>query len=92
MGLDVAVVPGIMPITNYKQLARFSDMCGAEIPRWIRRRLESYGDDIDAIRAFGLDVTTALCDQLLQAGAPGLHFYTLNRAGPASIVWERLGL
>jgi methylenetetrahydrofolate reductase (NADPH) len=92
MGLDVAVVPGIMPITNYKQLARFSDMCGAEIPRWIRRRLESYGDDIDAIRAFGLDVTTALCDQLLQAGAPGLHFYTLNRAGPASIIWERLGL
>jgi len=92
MGLDIAIVPGIMPITNYKQLARFSDACGAEIPRWIRRRLESYGDDIDAIRAFGLDVTTMLCDQLLQAGAPGLHFYTLNRAGPTSTIWERLGL
>ncbi len=92
MGLDIAIVPGVMPITNYKQLARFSDACGAEIPRWIRKRLESYGDDTDAIRAFGLDVTTALCDELLQAGAPGLHFYTLNRAGPASTVWERLGL
>jgi len=92
LGLDIAIVPGIMPITNYKQLARFSDACGAEIPRWIRTRLEGYGDDIDAIRAFGLDVTTALCDQLLQAGAPGLHFYTLNRAGPTSTIWERLGL
>ncbi len=91
-GLDLPIVPGIMPITNYKQLARFSDACGAEIPRWIRRRLEGYGDDLDAIRAFGLDVTTELCRQLLDAGAPGLHFYTLNRAGPTCTVWERLGL
>lgn len=92
LGLDVPIVPGIMPITNYKQLARFSDICGAEIPRWIRRRLEDYGDDVEAIRAFGLDVTTQLCDELLEAGAPGLHFYTLNRAGPTNTVWERLGL
>jgi methylenetetrahydrofolate reductase (NADPH) len=92
LGLDLPIVPGIMPITNYKQLARFSDACGAEIPRWIRRRLEGYGDDLEAIRAFGLDVTTALCDSLLAAGAPGLHFYTLNRAGPTSTIWERLGL
>ena len=90
--IDVPIVPGIMPITTFKQLARFSDACGAEIPRWIRKRLEGYGDDIDAIRAFGLDVTTDLCDRLLTAGAPGLHFYTLNRAGPTSTVWERLGL
>jgi len=91
-GVNVPIVPGIMPITNYKQLARFSDACGAEIPRWIRKRLEGYGDDLDAIRAFGLDMVTELCDRLLQAGAPGLHFYTLNRAGPSSTVWERLGL
>ncbi len=91
-GLDIPIVPGILPITNYKQLARFSDACGAEIPRWIRKRLESYGDDLDAIRAFGLDVTTALCRQLLDAGAPGLHFYTLNRAGPTCAIWKRLGL
>ena len=91
-GLSVPIVPGIMPITNYKQLARFSDACGAEIPRWIRKRLEGYADDLDAIRAFGLDVVTELCDRLLQAGAPGLHFYTLNRAGPSSNLWERLGL
>lgn len=91
-GITVPIVPGIMPITNYKQLARFSDACGAEIPRWIRKRLESFGDDVDAIRAFGLDVTTDLCDRLLQAGAPGLHFYTLNKAGPTSVIWERLGL
>ncbi len=92
MGMDIAIVPGIMPITNFKQLARFSDACGAEIPRWIRRRLEDYRDDLDAIRAFGLDVSTELCDRLLEAGAPGLHFYTLNRASPAVTIWERLGL
>lgn len=91
-GLDIPIVPGIMPITNFKQLARFSDACGAEIPRWIRKRLEGYGDDLDAIRAFGLDVTTELCRQLLDGGAPGLHFYTLNRAGPTCTIWERLGL
>lgn len=92
LGLDVPIVPGVMPITNYKQLARFSDACGAEIPRWIRRRLEGYGDDLDAIRTFGLEVTTELCDRLLVGGAPGLHFYTLNRAGPTCTIWERLGL
>ena len=70
MGLSLPIVPGIMPITNYKQLARFSDMCGAEIPRWIRKRLEGYGDDMESIRAFGLDVTVELCHQLLEAGAP----------------------
>lgn len=92
LGVEIPIVPGIMPITNSSQLARFSDACGAEIPRWIRKRLEGYGDDLDAIRAFGLDVVTDLCDRLLQGGAPGLHFYTLNQAGPSSTVWQRLGL
>ena len=92
MGIHIPIVPGVMPITNYKQLARFSDACGAEIPRWIRKRLEGFGDDLDSLRAFGLDVTTELCHQLLAAGSPGLHFYTMNRAGPTSLVWERLGL
>ena len=91
-GLDLPIVPGIMPITNFKQLARFSDACSAEIPRWIRKRLEGYGDDLDALRAFGLDVTTELCRRLLEAGTPGLHFYTLNRAGPTCTIWQRLGL
>ena len=81
-----------MPITNYTQLARFSDMCGAEIPRWIRLRLESYGDDLASIRAFGLDVVTDLCEQLLAGGAPGLHFYSLNRATATCEIWKRLGL
>ncbi len=92
LGLAIPITPGIMPITNYKQLARFSDACGAEIPRWIRKRLEAYGDDLDSIRAFGLDTVGELCQRLLQAGAPGLHFYTLNRAAPSSALWERLGL
>jgi methylenetetrahydrofolate reductase (NADPH) len=92
LGLKIAIVPGIMPITNYKQLARFSDACGAEIPRWIRKRLESFGDDLESLRAFGLDVTTRLCEQLLAAGAPGLHFYTMNRAGPTRALWQRLKL
>jgi methylenetetrahydrofolate reductase (NADPH) len=91
-GVSVAIVPGIMPITNYKQLIRFSDVCGAEIPRWIRKRLESYGDDLDSIRAFGLDVTTTLCEKLIGLGAPGLHFYTLNRTNPTSTIWKHLGL
>lgn len=91
-GVDVPIVPGIMPITNYKQLVRFSDACGAEIPRWIRKRLESYGDDLDSIRAFGLEVVTELCAKLLESGAPGLHFYTLNRTGPTRALWDRLGL
>jgi methylenetetrahydrofolate reductase (NADPH) len=91
-GICIPIVPGIMPINKFSQLARFSDTCGAEIPRWIRKRLESYGDDSASIRAFGLDVVTDLCDRLLKGGAPGLHFYTLNSAGLASTIWQRLGL
>lgn len=91
-GLDLPIVPGIMPITNYKQLVRFSDACGAEIPRWIRTRLESFGDDLDSLRAFGNDVVTELCQKLLAAGAPGLHFYTLNRTEPTRTIWQQLGL
>jgi methylenetetrahydrofolate reductase (NADPH) len=91
-GIDLPIVPGIMPITNFKQLARFSDMCGAEIPLWIRRRLEDFGDDLASIRAFGLDVVTELCRQLLEQGAPGLHFYTMNRAKPTLDIWDGLGL
>jgi len=91
MGVDLPIVPGIMPITNYQQLARFSDACGAEIPRWIRKRLEGFGDDLESIRAFGLDVTTNLCHQLLASGAPGLHFYTMNQAGPTLAIWRGLG-
>jgi methylenetetrahydrofolate reductase (NADPH) len=90
--IDVPIVPGVMPINRFSQLARFSDACGAEIPRWIRRRLEGYGDDSASIRSFGLDVVTQLCDQLLRGGAPGLHFYTLNQAGPTTTIWQRLGL
>lgn len=92
MGLDLPIVPGIMPITNYIQLARFSDRCGAEIPRWICKRLEAFGADLASLRAFGLDVATDLCHQLLTAGAPGLHFYTLNQAGPTIAIWNNLGL
>ena len=92
MGINIPIVVGIMPITNYKQLAKFSDTCGAEIPRWIRKRLEGFGDDIAAIRGFGEDVVTALCARLLEMGAPGLHFYTLNRAEPSLAIWKNLGL
>jgi methylenetetrahydrofolate reductase (NADPH) len=92
LGCTVPIVPGIMPITNYAQLARFSDACGAEIPRWIRKRLESFGDDRESIRAFGLDVVTDLCEQLLAVDAPGLHFYTMNQAEPTLAIWQRLGL
>jgi methylenetetrahydrofolate reductase (NADPH) len=91
-GVTIPVVPGIMPIGNFSQLARFSDACGAEIPRWLRFRLESYHDDSASIRAFGLDVVTRLCDDLLRAGAPGLHFYTLNQAVLTTTIWRRLGL
>ena len=91
-GVDIPIVPGIMPITNYTSLARFSDACGAEIPRWLRKRLEGYGDDLDAIRSFGLEVSTELCRRLLEAGAPGLHFYTMNQAGPTRKIWNDLGL
>lgn len=92
MGLSLPIVPGIMPITNYAQLARFSEGCGAEIPRWLRKRLEALGDDPAAVAAFGADVVSELCRRLLDGGAPGLHFYTMNRADATVEVWERLGL
>ncbi|MEO7158809.1 MAG: methylenetetrahydrofolate reductase [NAD(P)H] [Vicinamibacterales bacterium] len=91
-GISVPIVPGIMPIGNFSQLARFSDACGAEIPRWLRLKLEGYGDDTASVKACGLDVVTELCDKLLAGGAPGLHFYTMNLAGPTSTIWQRLGL
>jgi methylenetetrahydrofolate reductase (NADPH) len=91
-GVVVPIVPGIMPISSFSKLARFSDMCGAEIPRWIRKKLEGYGDDIESIRAFGLDVVTELADNLLARGAPGLHFYTLNQAALTTTIWQRLGI
>ena len=92
LNIAVPIVPGIMPITNYTQLARFSDMCGSEIPRWIRKRLESYGDDKDSIKAFGEEVISEMCQQLLEAGAPGLHFYTMNVTAPTLAIWKNLGL
>lgn len=91
-GVEVAIVPGIMPITNFTQLSRFSDTCGAEIPRWMRMKLAAFGDDSAAIRAFGIDVVTSLCARLLAGGAPGLHFYTLNQAASAAEICRRLGL
>jgi len=90
LGVDVPVVAGIMPITNYMQLMRFSDMCGAEIPRWVRLKLASFGDDSASIKAFGLDVVTGLCERLLAGGAPGLHFYSMNQAAPTTAIWQRL--
>jgi methylenetetrahydrofolate reductase (NADPH) len=87
-GVSVPIVPGIMPITNYTQLARFSDACGAEIPRWIRLRLAAFADDAASLKAFGHDVVTALCARLLEAGAPGIHFYTLNQPGPSGAIWQ----
>jgi methylenetetrahydrofolate reductase (NADPH) len=91
-GIAVPIVPGIMPISTFTKLARFSDACGAEIPRWIRRRLEGFGDDVASIRAFGLDVVTQLCDKLRAAGAPGLHFYSMNQSQAVLAICERLGL
>jgi methylenetetrahydrofolate reductase (NADPH) len=90
LGLDVPVVAGIMPITNYTQLMRFSDMCGAEIPRWVRLKLASFGDDSDSIKAFGLDVVSQLCERLLAGGAPGLHFYSMNQVQATTALWRRL--
>jgi methylenetetrahydrofolate reductase (NADPH) len=92
MGLKVPIVPGIMPIGRFSQLARFSDACGAEIPRWIRRKLEGYGDDAESIRAFGLDVVSDMCERLLAGGAPGLHFYTLNFSKATREIFANLGL
>jgi methylenetetrahydrofolate reductase (NADPH) len=91
-GVHEPIVPGVMPITNFAQLARFSDACGAEIPRWMRRRLEGFADDRESIRSFGLDVVTSLCERLLAQGAPGLHIYTMNLAEPTLAIWSRLSL
>ena len=92
LGVDVPIVPGIMPITSSAQLLRFSDACGAEIPRWIRLRLQGYGDDVASIKAFGLEVVTDLCDQLRSAGAPGLHFYSMNQSAATLAICQQLGL
>jgi methylenetetrahydrofolate reductase (NADPH) len=89
-GIDIPIVPGIMPITNYTNLIRFSDACGAEIPRWIRKRLEAYGDDLDSIKAFGTEAVSALCQRLLDGGAPGLHFYTMNQSVASLSILDNL--
>ena len=91
LGITVPIVPGIMPIGSFSKLARFSDACGAEIPRWMRRKFESFGDDADSIRSFGLDVVTELCQRLIERGAPGLHFYSMNQAGLTLEICRRLG-
>lgn len=90
--IDIPIIAGIMPITNYKQLARFSDACGAEIPRWIRKRLEDYGDDAESLKAFGTDVTIKLCDTLLSQGTTGIHFYSMNKVEPTKTIWKALNL
>ena len=91
-GISVPIVPGIMPIYNFTQLARFSDICGAEIPRWLRLRLEAYVDDMPSLRALGIDVVSELCECLLTRGVPSIHFYTLNQAGIISSIVNNLGL
>ena len=90
-GVDIPIIPGIMPIASFSKLARFSDTCGAEIPRWLRLKLQSYADDTAAIKALALDVVTEMCERLLREGAPSLHFYTLNQAGLVSTICQRLG-
>lgn len=92
MGITIPVIPGIMPITNYSQIVRFSEMCGAEIPRYVRKRMEAYGDDKDSIRKFGIEIATRLTDDLLEKGAPGIHFYSMNQAGPTEQIWKALDL
>ncbi len=91
LGVDIPIVPGIMPISNFSQLRRFSEQCGAEIPRWVAKKMQAYGDDAESVRAFGADVVAALCQRLLEGGAPSLHFYTLNLAKPTQAVLSRLG-
>jgi methylenetetrahydrofolate reductase (NADPH) len=92
LNIEIPIVPGIMPITNFVQLARFSDGCGAEIPRWLRKRLQEFGDDLEGIRTYGVDVVTRLCERLLEGGAPGLHIYTMNQATASQAIWRNLGL
>lgn len=92
LGVTVPITPGIMPISSFSKLARFSDNCGADIPRWMRKKFESFGDDSDSIRAFGFDVVTDLCARLLEFGAPGLHFYSMNQSGPTLEICRRLGV
>lgn len=92
LDIDVPIYPGIMPITNYSNLIRFSDACGAEVPRWVRRKLESYKDNQENIKAFGIEFVTRMCETLLAGGAPGLHFYTMNQAETTLAIWENLGL
>lgn len=92
LGINIPIVPGVMPIYNYIQLSRFSSVCGAEIPRWLRSRLQDYGDDLASLRSLGMDVVTDMCEQLLAGAAPGLHFYTLNQAGIISTIVQRLGI
>lgn len=91
-GIDKPIYPGIMPITNFANLARFSKNCGADIPRWLSQKLDAYGDDVASVTAFGTEVVTRLCEQLLADGAPGLHFYTMNQVEPTKTIWENLGL
>lgn len=92
LGVDIPIVPGIMPIGSFSKLARFSDACGAEIPRWMRKQFEAFGDDSDRIRALGLDIVTTLCEKLLAAGAPGLHFYSMNQSTATLEICRRLGI
>ncbi len=92
LGVDIPIIPGIMPIVSFFKLARFSDACGAELPRWMRRKFESLGDDTESIRAFGLDVVTSLCERLRAGGAPGLHFYSMNQSVLTLEICKRLGV
>lgn len=91
-GIEAPIVPGVMPITNFSNLVRFSNACGAEIPRWLSKRLEAYGDDVQSVQHLGIEVVSDLCRRLLDMGAPGLHFYTMNQAAPTLAIWENLGL
>jgi len=91
LGVDIPIVPGIMPIVGFTKLARFSDACGADLPRWMRKKFESFGDDSESIRAFGLDLVTELCERLLKGGAPGLHFYSMNQSALTTEICRRLG-
>jgi methylenetetrahydrofolate reductase (NADPH) len=92
LGIDTPIIPGIMPIVSFSKLARFSDACGAELPRWMRRKFEGFGDDTESVRAFGIDVVSALCERLLQGGAPGLHFYSMNQSALTLEICQRLKL